>query len=164
MSASIPAEPSARPAATETMRRPEIARAALLALTAYCLSLGLTATIVPRVFFDDFPFLAHWVERLPPYNEHLVTDVGGLYLGFAVVLGLAAWRPRRDLVIAACAGFLTMAVPHLAFHATHLSGFGTGGAIAELGALASLLIPPVVAIWASASAEPAGATAAATQR
>jgi hypothetical protein len=140
------------------MRRPEIARGALLALTAYCLFLGLTATVVPHVFFDDFPFLAHWVERLPPYNEHLVTDVGGLYLGFAVVFGLAAWRPRRDLVIAACAGFLTMAVPHLAFHATHLSGFGTGGAIAELAALASLLIPPVAAIWASAPAEPAAAT------
>lgn len=158
MGAPIPAEPPARPTATETMRRPEIARAALLALTVYCLFLGLTATIVPHVFFDDFPFLAHWVERLPPYNEHLVTDVGGLYLGFAVVLGLAAWRPRRDLVIAACAGFLTMAVPHLAFHATHLSGFGTGGAIAELGALASLLIPPVLAIWASAPGEPAAAT------
>jgi hypothetical protein len=74
------------------------------------------------------------------------------------LLGLAAWRPRRDLVIAACAGFLTMAVPHLAFHATHLSGFGTGGAIAELGALASLLIPPVVAIWATAPTEPAATT------
>jgi hypothetical protein len=158
MGAPIPAEPPARPAATKTMRRPEIARAALLVLTAYCLFLGLTATVVPHVFFDDFPFLAHWVERLPPYNEHLVTDVGGLYLGFAVVLGLAAWRPRRDLVIAACAGFLTMAVPHLAFHATHLSGFGTGGAIAELGALASLLIPPVVAIWASAPVERMAAT------
>ncbi|MCW2982036.1 MAG: hypothetical protein JWO14_3763 [Solirubrobacterales bacterium] len=154
MGAPIPAEPPSRPAATETMRRPDIVRVALLAIVAYCLFIGLTAAVIPHVFYDDFPFLEHWVERLPPYNEHLVFDVGGLYLGFAVVLGLAAWRPRRDLVIAACAGFLTMAVPHLAFHATHLSGFGTGGAIAELGALASLLIPPVLAIWASAAAEP----------
>lgn len=141
------------------MRRPGLVRVALVALVAYCLFIGLTALVVPHTFYDDFPFLAHWVERLPPYNEHLVTDVGGLYVGFAVVLGLAAWRPRRDLVIAACAGFLTVSIPHLAFHATHLSGFGTGGAIAELGALASLLIPPVVAIWASAPAKPAAAEA-----
>jgi hypothetical protein len=157
MDTPIPAEPSARPVATETMRRPEIARAALLVLAGYCLFIGLTAVAIPHVFYDDFPFLAHWVERLPPYNEHLVTDVGGLYVGFAVVLGLAAWRPRRDLIVAACAGFLTVSIPHLAFHATHLSGFGTGGAIAELGALASLLVPPVVAIWAGAPAEPAAA-------
>ncbi len=157
MATPIPAEPAARPAETKTMRSPDIARAALLVLTGYCLFIGLTAVAIPHVFYDDFPFLAHWVERLPPYNEHLVTDVGGLYVGFAVVLGLAAWRPRRDLVVAACAGFLTMAVPHLAFHATHLSGFGTGGAIAELGALASLLIPPVVAIWATSPVEPTAA-------
>jgi hypothetical protein len=158
MGAPIPAEPPARPAATEAMRRPEIARAALLAIVAYCLFIGLTAAVVPNVFYNDFPFLEHWVERLPPYNEHLVFDVGGLYLGFAVVLGLAAWRPRRDLVIAGCAGFLTVSVPHLAYHVFNLAGFSTGEAILELAALASLLVPPLVAIWASAPAATGTAT------
>src|ERR1700744_6349130 len=88
-------------------RSPGLTRGALLALVVYCLFIGLTAAVVPHTFYDDFPFLAHWVERLPPYNEHLVSDVGGLYLGFAVVLGLAAWRLERGLVVAACAGFLT---------------------------------------------------------
>jgi hypothetical protein len=37
---------------------------------------------------------------------------------------------------------------HLAFHATHLDGFETPDAIAELGALATLLIPPAIALWA----------------
>lgn len=134
------------------MRRPALARGALLLLCAYCIFIGLTAVVVPHTFFDDFPFLAHWVERLPPYNEHLVTDVGGLYLGFAVVLGLAAWRLERGLVIASCVGFLTVSVLHLLFHATHLSGFGEVDAIAELAALASLVIPPVLAIWASGRA------------
>jgi len=139
-----------RPALTAVpMRRPRLARSALLLLCAYCLALGLIAVVAPRTFFDDFPFFSHWVERLPPYNEHLVTDVGGLYLGFAVVLGLAAWRLERYLVLAACAGFLTMAIPHLLFHATHLAGFDTVNAIAELAALASLLVPPCLAIWAS---------------
>jgi hypothetical protein len=35
-------------------------------------------------------FFAHRVNLISPYNEHLVTDVGGLYLGFAVLFALAA--------------------------------------------------------------------------
>jgi hypothetical protein len=136
------------------LRRPELARGALLVLTAYCLFIGFLALAAPHTFYADFPFLAHWVDKLPPYNEHLITDVGGLYVGFAVVLGLAAWRLESGLVIAACAGFLTVSVPHLLFHATHLGGFDELDAIAELIALGSLLVPPVVALWASRSAVP----------
>jgi hypothetical protein len=131
------------------MRRPTLARAALALLCGYCVFLGAVATFAPHTFFVDFPFLAHWVERLPPYNEHLVTDIGGAYLGFAVVLGLAAWRLERGLVLAACAGFLTVALLHLLFHATHLEGFGGLEGAEELAALASLVIPPCLAIWAS---------------
>lgn len=134
------------------MRNPALVRGALLLLCGYCLFLGLVATFAPHTFFTDFPFLAHWVERLPPYNEHLVTDVGGAYLGFAVVLGLAAWWLDRKLVIAACAGFLTVCLLHLLFHATHLEGFGGLEGAEELAALASLVIPPVVALWAGRSA------------
>ena len=136
------------------MRSPALARGALLALVGYCLFIGLTAVVVPHTFYGDFPFLAHWVERLPPYNEHLITDVGGLYLGFAVVIGIAAWRPERLLVVAACAGFLTVSVPHLLFPATHLGGFGGVDGTAEMLALASLLVPPAVALWASRPAVP----------
>ena len=131
------------------MRRPALARGALLVLCAYCVFLGLVAVVAPHTFFADFPFLAHWVERLPPYNEHLVTDVGGLYLGFAVVLGFAARQLERNLVVAACAGFLTVSLLHLLFHATHLEGFGGLEGAEELAALASLVIPPCLAIWAS---------------
>jgi hypothetical protein len=144
-----PGSESADASRREALRRPEVVRACLGFLTAYCLFIGFTALIVPRTFYDDFPFLAHWVERLPPYNGHLVTDVGGLYVGFAVVLGLAAWRPRRDLVLAACAGFLTVSVPHLAYHLFHLRGFGAVDGAAEIAALASLTIPAALALWAS---------------
>jgi hypothetical protein len=138
------------------MRSPTLARAALLVLCGYCLFIGFTALVVPHTFYTDFPFLAHWVERLPPYNEHLVTDVGGLYVGFAVVVGIAAWRPEeRLLVVAACAGFLTVSVPHLLFHVTHLDGFGAVDGALEIAALASLLIPPCVALWATQGGNPA---------
>jgi hypothetical protein len=131
------------------MRNPALVRGALLVLVVYCLFLGLVATFAPHTFYTDFPFLAHWVERLPPYNEHLVTDVGGAYLGFAVVLGFAAWRLERGLILAACAGFLVVVLLHLLFHATHLEGFGGLEGAEELAALATLVIPPCVAIWAS---------------
>ena len=120
----------------------------LVFLCAYCVAIGALAAFAPRTFYDDFPFFARWVELLPPYNEHLITDVGGLYLGFALLFGLAAWTLERTLVRAACFAFLLSAVLHLIFHAGHLEGFGTADAIAEIVNLALLLIPPPVAIWA----------------
>jgi hypothetical protein len=127
-----------------------VARAMLALLCAYCVALGGLAAFAPHTFYDDFPFFARWVELLPPYNEHLVTDVGGLYLGFALLFGWAAWALERTLVRAACSAFLLSAVIHLIFHAGHLEGFSTADAIAEIAALAALLAPPVIAIWAVA--------------
>jgi hypothetical protein len=124
------------------------ARACMALICLYSLSIGAIAAFAPHAFYADFPFLTHWVNLLPPYNEHLVTDVGGLYLGFAVVSGWAAWRPERTLVLATATGFLLSAALHLVFHASHLSDFGTADAIAEIAGLALLLVPPLLAIWA----------------
>lgn len=123
-------------------------RVSLLVICAYALFLGALAAFAPRTFYDDFPFVAHWVELLPPYNEHLVTDVGGLFLGYAVLFAWAAWKLERTLVLAACVSFLVVAILHLAYHADHLEGFGAADAVAELVALASIVVPPLVAIWA----------------
>ena len=106
------------------------------------------AALAPHAFYDHFPFLAHWVDRIPPYNEHLVTDVGGLYLGFAVMFAWATWRPHPALVRPLCAAWLLAAGLHLGFHAAHLDNFDTADAAAELASLAFLLIPPPLAIWA----------------
>jgi hypothetical protein len=124
-------------------------------ICAYALFIGITATVAPRAFYDDFPFLAHWVDRLPPFNEHLITDVGELYLGFAVLFGWAVRRPERTLVLASCTAFLAVAVLHFAFHAAHLDGFPVADAVGELVALAVLLIPPVVAMRLALKSAPA---------
>jgi len=133
------------------MRSPAIARFALAYLGAAAALIGLTATFAPRTFYDDFPFAAHWVDLLPPYNEHLVTDVGGLYLGFAVLFAWAGWTLERTLVRAVCVAWLLTAGLHLIFHAGHLDGFGTADAVAEIASLALLLVPPPLALWAVAS-------------
>jgi hypothetical protein len=132
------------------MRSPRSARLALGFLFLAALTIGLTAAALPRTFYDDFPFLTHWVELLPPYNEHLVTDVGGLYLGFAVLFAWAAWTLERTLVTAVSVAWLLAATIHLLFHAGHLDHFSTADAIAEIVSLALLLVPPPIAVWATA--------------
>ncbi|MET0558826.1 MAG: hypothetical protein ABW065_09175 [Solirubrobacterales bacterium] len=134
------------------MRSPNVARAALGYLAAVTLLIGITAAFAPRTFYEDFPFVAHWVELLPPYNEHLVTDVGGLYLGFGVIFVWAAWTLEPTLVRAVSVAWLLTATIHLVFHAGHLSAFSTGDAIAEIASLALLLVPPPLAIWATPAA------------
>jgi hypothetical protein len=129
------------------MNSPRAARLALWLLFAAALTIGLTAAAVPRTFYDDFPFVTAWVSLLPPYNEHLVTDVGGLYLGFAVLFAWAALTLERALVRALCVAWLLTATLHLLFHAGHLEGFDTADAIAEIVSLALLLAPPPIAFW-----------------
>ncbi|HET7416932.1 MAG TPA: hypothetical protein VFJ61_04830 [Solirubrobacterales bacterium] len=129
------------------MRRTSLVRASLCFLCASALAIGLPATVAPRLFYNDFPFVAGWVHLLPPYNQHLVTDVGGLYLGFSVVLGWAAWSLDPALVRAVSAGWLLTGVLHLAFHATHLEHFGTGDALGELASLALIVLPAGLALW-----------------
>lgn len=130
------------------MRSRRTAQIALWLLFAAALTTGLPATFAPHYFYTDFPLNTHWVEMLPPYNEHLTTDVGGLYLGFAVVFAWAARTLQPALVRAACWGWLLTATLHLIFHTTHLDGFGTADAVAELTSLALLLPPALAAIWA----------------
>jgi hypothetical protein len=76
------------------------------------------------------------VQLLPPYNEHLMRDVGGLNLALSVVLGASALIMERRLVTAALLAYLTYAVYHLVFHVTHLEHFPQADAIAQTSALA----------------------------
>ncbi len=96
----------------------------LAVLTASGLLVGGWASLNPRSFYDSFPgFGHHWVSMNGPYNEHLVRDVGGLYLALAV-LGLFAlvWRDRRSSLMTAAA-WTVFSVLHLGFHLHHLEHF-----------------------------------------
>lgn len=96
----------------------------LAVLTASGLLVGGWASTNPRSFYDSFPgFGHHWVSMNGPYNEHLVRDVGGLYLALAV-LGLFAllWRDRRSSLMTAAA-WTVFSVLHLGFHLHHLEHF-----------------------------------------
>ena len=131
------------------MRSPNAARISLAILLLSAASVGLAATLRAARLLRRLPLpRATGSTCLPPYNEHLVTDVGGLYLGFTVLFAWAAWTLQPTLVRAACSAWLLTAALHLVFHATHLDDFDTADAIAEIASLAFLLVPPPVAIWA----------------
>jgi hypothetical protein len=129
------------------VRAPRLSRAALVLLCVAALAVGVPAALAPSTFYSDFPFFAHWVNLIPPYNQHLVTDVGGLYLGFAVLFAWAARTMQPTLVRAASVAWLVPALLHLGFHATHLHGFSTADAIAELASLTYLAGLALLALW-----------------
>lgn len=114
---------------------------------------GLWALFAPRSFYDDFPGLSSWVSALPPYNEHLTTDVGAFYLGFAVLLAGAALRPHRLLVRVALLAWLVAQVPHLIFHARHLDGLATVDVIAQTATFVLVVVLPVILLFRLRSAE-----------
>jgi hypothetical protein len=118
------------------------ARGLLVALALSAAVPRVWATLAPHGFYAGFPGTAHWVDRLPPYNAHLVTDVGAFYVGFAVLFGWAAVTLRPALVLPACVAWSVFSAIHLAFHATHLSGFATGDAAGEIVSLAVVLVLP----------------------
>lgn len=105
---------------------------------------ALQAAFAPRSFFDDFPLGRGWVAvDGAAYNEHLVRDVGALFLAL-VILSLVAWvRPALCLPVGVA--WLVQGLLHLVFHAGHLEGLDT---VDQVGLLTSLLIVPLLAMWA----------------
>jgi hypothetical protein len=118
-------------------------RAALLLLTLSQVVVGTWQLLLPRSFYD-----LYWVELLPPYNEHLMRDVGALNLALAVVLGASALIMERRLVSTALLAYLTFAAYHLVFHVTHLENFPQADAIAQTSALAlGVAFPLLLLTW-----------------
>ncbi|MCO1659516.1 hypothetical protein [Pseudonocardia humida] len=116
--------------------------------------IGVWAQFFPVGFYEDFPLGWGWVQLLPPYNEHLVRDVGGLSLALVVVLAAAALRPDRwSARVAALAGAVFV-VPHTIFHATHMAHFPAFDAVAQTVGNVGLCVL-VAAIWVLAGRLPA---------
>jgi hypothetical protein len=107
---------------------------------------GLTALLTPRGFYDDFPFGLGWVAVLPPFNEHLTTDVGAFYLAFGLLLGWAAYTLERALVLPLSAAWSVFCLAHLGFHAMHLDSLAAADAAAQTVGLVAVLAPAAIAV------------------
>ena len=126
-----------------THRRFE-ARATLISLGAIQFVNGIWATLAPTSFYEDFPLgIGGWVSALPAYNEHLMRDVGGLFLATGFILLIAAVRLERRLVVLALVSYLLFSIPHAIFHFFNLEPYGTGDAIANAVTLAATVLLPL---------------------
>lgn len=114
------------------MRARSWVRAGLIVLGVGDVLLGAFAYLLPHHFYNDVPTVA----LDPPFSQHFVSDVGAFYISQGLVLVLAAIVMELWLVRAALAGYVTFAILHLAFHASHLSGMPPHDAILLVTALA----------------------------
>ena len=128
---------------------PVVARLALVILFVSSAVVGTWAQVAPRSFYDSFPgFGRMWVALDGPYNQHLVRDVGGLNLGLAFVIAMALVTAAPLLVRAAGGASLIYGLPHLLYHATHLSPFDTGDAVAMVVSLSIAVLAAAAALEA----------------
>jgi hypothetical protein len=119
---------------------------------------GVWAVLAPHHFYDAFPLPGRgWVSMLGPYNEHLVRDVGGLYLALLVVSLWTAARPSRELARVCGAAWLASGVPHVIYHAGHLSMFPLIDRIGMIGSLAAIVIAAGCLLLSSRALQPRAA-------
>jgi hypothetical protein len=104
---------------------------------------GIWITLSPTSFYDDFPLGRGWVEALPAYNEHLMRDVGGLFMATGLVLVAAGLWLERRIVMLALASYLLFAIPHTIYHLLNLEPYGAGDAIGNVIALGATVVLPV---------------------
>ncbi len=99
-----------------------IRRLVLLVLAASAAYVGVWALLAPASFYRAFPGGGQaWARTDGLYNEHLVRDVGALHLALLAVTCAALLRPETDRARVAGVAWLLFGVPHLAYHAEHLS-------------------------------------------
>ena len=117
---------------------------------------GLVQLVAPRLFYDHAPVPGHpWVSALPPYNEHLLRDLGAMGLGSVVVLVVAAVTLERTLVRTAAAATLVFTVPHLVFHVGSREVLPPAEALTQTAALAVAVAIPVALLAAVGRVLPA---------
>lgn len=127
-----------------------VLRVSLGGLVAAQAIVGGWAAVAPAHFYAHFPAHARgWVALLPPFNEHLVRDVGTLSLALTVLLGVAAVTSHRLLVRTAVIAFLVHALPHAVFHGLHLDGFSAGDATAQMAGFAVQVLLALAALTAT---------------
>ncbi len=123
-------------------------RAFIILLGAMYLPAALQASAFPRSFYDDFPLGRGWIAGSGgPYNEHLVRDVGALFVALVVASLWTAWN--RVSMGPVAAAWLALGVLHAAFHFEHLDELP---GVDQVLLASSVLAVPVLSVAALISA------------
>jgi hypothetical protein len=143
------------PESAEIARPSLVFRAGLASLGGIQALIGLNALLAPRAFFDGFPLGRAWVAALPSYSEHLVRDVGALFLALAVLLLAAAWAMQRLLTVVALLAYLAFSVPHTLWHLSSLGPYDFADALGNVVALGTTVVLPVaLLVWQLRAGDP----------
>jgi hypothetical protein len=109
---------------------------------------GVWARVFPRHFYDTFPgFGRRGTAASPPYNDHLVTDLGATFLTLAFLLLAGAASGNRSVRTLALVAVAVFGALHLSFHAGHpgtLTGMDTGASLFFLAL--GVLVPVALAV------------------
>lgn len=133
------------------MTRRPLERAALALIAVFMLPTALQASFAPRSWFDEFPLGRGWIAAQGgAFDEHLVRDVGVLFLALVVVTAWAAWRGEAMQAVAIA--WMVQGMLHLSYHVGHLDGLGTADQVALVGSLVSIPVLALVALWAGITA------------
>lgn len=104
---------------------------------------GAWARFWPEHFFAEFPGFGHrWTAAYPPFNRHLVTDLGATFLTLGFLVAVAALLADRRLRVVALSTVVVFNALHLGFHVGNpgtLVGIDLGASLATL--VAGVLAP-----------------------
>jgi hypothetical protein len=103
---------------------------ALMAMSLIGLIVGVWAYVFPRGFYDLFPtVVGNWIHQDGPYNQHLIRDVGAMYLALGLAgLGGLVGRSAQALRVLGLA-WTAFGLLHFSYHLTHLHGMTPSDAI-----------------------------------
>ncbi len=122
-------------------------RIALGLIAIAMLPVGVQAAFAPRSFYNDFPLGRHWIAVDGAYNEHLVRDVGVLFLALILATGWVVIHGSATRAVAAA--WLVQGTLHMIHHVRHLHGYKTVDAVGLVGSLVLVPVLAVVALWSA---------------
>jgi hypothetical protein len=116
-------------------------RSALVLLGAGGAATGAWAYAAPRHWYDNFPgFGMSWLPPLGPFNEHLVKDVGAMFLAMAALTAVTfVLVANQTLVRVTAVMWLVFNTLHCIYHLSMLHMYDTRDATVN-----AILLPLLV--------------------
>lgn len=119
-------------------------RRCLLTLTVILgLYVGVWAQFFPHAFYTSFPgFGLNWISLDGAENEHLIRDVGSLYLALTAISIAGLFAKTATVGRVAGLGWAVFGVLHFVYHIGHI----VGGPVDIVGTVVSLGISAALGI------------------